>query len=379
MNTRNNTRHRPVPENSRLRKTTSATDIDKLVNWEFADDSSEEEEVAINTASQPERLTMAEVNILPSSIFQVQPAKFNGASKGQTWLQEFDRWAKLHKLSDDQAAQALPFYLEGSAKLWFESLNETIQTNYNRLKQTLVARFKNHQSEDDDLFITQAPTEQAVEFLERLQIKAIAENIPEHLHQRIALKGFKQSLRGTIIARNPQNFEELRTAAIIAEKVEKDTKRGAQISAINSENVQCLQDSINALTKKVENLETGRRPQNDYKQQSANWHRTPQFGNGGQNSKHTVNGGQNRTPRFGNGSRNWGQKQYTQKPQNSFRPQNTNYQNKASCTSCGMNKCSGNPENCFAIGKQCGKCLKIGHFAQVCRSIYDINGTKIRH
>lgn len=392
---RSKTGNKSTPGNSQLKPIPSFGsqhwDYEEQVDDVLEADTNNESETEEQETQQPEErvqlINMTEVNF-PSSILHVQPNKFNGTSKGQSWIQEFDRWSKLHKLSNEQAAQALPFYLDGSAKLWFDGLPDATQTNYAQLKDAMTKRFASRH-EDDDIFITQAPTELAVEFLDRLQIKAASQNIPDHLRMRIAIKGFRQTLRNTILQRNPQTYEELRTAANIAERVEKDAKQGAQINAITNDNIQILQDTINALTKKVENLDTQNKvPHYDgnYRQQrqpnynqlgNSSQNRAPQFGNSGQNrTQHFGNGGQNRTPNFGNP--NWGQNNYNKKPQSSFQPRPQNSENKASCTTCGIPKCSGNPDNCFAIGKQCSKCFKIGHFAQVCRSIYNINGDKLR-
>ncbi|CAG2230476.1 unnamed protein product [Mytilus edulis] len=180
-----------------------------------------EELLVVDLAAEqniPVRINMPgseEVNIVQS--IPVQPNKFSGNIKSDNWVRQFIRWKNLQKISDEQACYALPFYLEGAAKTWFEGLAEPIQTNFDQLTTALKDRFKNTY-EDDDILLAQLPTEKAVEFLDRLQIKANNQNIPEHLLLRIAKKGFQASLKSIIVQRDPKTIDELRTAAIIAEK-----------------------------------------------------------------------------------------------------------------------------------------------------------------
>ncbi|VDH98082.1 Hypothetical predicted protein [Mytilus galloprovincialis] len=73
--------------------------------------------------------------------------------------------------SNEQACNALKFYLEGSSKLWYEGITDEIQNDFDALQAALIERFKNA-DEDDDILLAQLPTEKAVEYLDRIQIKA---------------------------------------------------------------------------------------------------------------------------------------------------------------------------------------------------------------
>ncbi|CAG2245746.1 unnamed protein product [Mytilus edulis] len=76
-----------------------------------------------------------EVNIVQS--IPVQPNKFSGNIKSDNRVRQFIRWKNLKKISDEQACYALPFYLEGAAKTWFEGLAEPIQSNFDQLTTAL--------------------------------------------------------------------------------------------------------------------------------------------------------------------------------------------------------------------------------------------------
>ncbi|CAC5417674.1 unnamed protein product [Mytilus coruscus] len=176
----------------------------------------EEELLADNLREEvqiPVRINMPihdEVNIVQS--IPVQPNKFSGNIKADNWVRQFIRWKNLQKICDEQACNALPFYLEGAAKTWFEGLAEPIQSNFDQLTTALKDRFKNTY-EDDDIFLAQLPTEKAVEFLDRLQIKANNQTIPEHLLLRIAKKGFQASLKSVIVQRDPKNHRRVKNSS----------------------------------------------------------------------------------------------------------------------------------------------------------------------
>ena len=51
------------------------------------------------------------------------------------WFTHFERWAAFMDMNGDRAAMALPFYLRGIAKTWFDSLSEATQVNLNFLGQ----------------------------------------------------------------------------------------------------------------------------------------------------------------------------------------------------------------------------------------------------
>lgn len=69
-----------------------------------------------------------------------------------------------------------------------------------------------------------------------------------------------------------------------------------------------------------------------------------------------------------------GQKQY-RKP---FKFYHQKVNSKSSCTSCGNIKCSGKREECFARGKACHRCKRIGHYVQKCRSVRHVYGEIIK-
>ncbi|CAC5378789.1 unnamed protein product [Mytilus coruscus] len=184
----------------------------------------------------------------------VKPNRYNiGCTKPDIWLKQFNRWKRLQNLSNEQACNAISFYLEGSSKLWYEGITDEIQNDFDALQNALIERFKNAY-EDDDILLAQLPTEKAVEYLDRLQIKERHQYSPGHLLIRIAKKGLKSSLRSIIIQRDPKTLEELKTAAIIAEKCSQEkSQEDSQVNAISNNDFQMLNDTIKALSKKVEN------------------------------------------------------------------------------------------------------------------------------
>lgn len=67
-----------------------------------------------------------------------------------TWLDEFDRIARLNGWSLTDKINALPLYLDGVAKTWFLNLPAETQNNYDLFKEVFLARFD---SEEVQLYL----------------------------------------------------------------------------------------------------------------------------------------------------------------------------------------------------------------------------------
>lgn len=132
----------------------------------------------------------------------LQPSIYDGSSKPSSWIIKFSSWTKLQNLTDKNAINALTFYLSGPAKIWFQSLPDSVKTNLASIIKLLEIRFTT--SDDEDILTTQATNESVHEFLDRLTLKATSQRIPECLVLKIARKGFKQALQQSIIQQNPK-------------------------------------------------------------------------------------------------------------------------------------------------------------------------------
>lgn len=281
----------------------------------------------------------------PPSLIQL--STYKGDTQPSHWTKQFQRWYTLQNLTPEQAANTLPFYLKDAAKIYYEGLPNATKQNVKQVLRLLEVRFE---SDEDDLFVQQQANESAQDFIDRIIIRASEQNIPINLVLKIAKKGFHPSLRHIIIQRDPKSLEELKHAASIAKKCLEskitaayETKIPA-VNALSQSEVKTLQNSI--LSKKVESL--GRE----------NFELKQKFGQ--ENARNQNYQGQNQNRR-------------------SFNFEQRNFQAASpSCSTCGMNKCSGKREECFARNKTCHRCKRQGHFINKCKAVRDVNGEIIR-
>jgi hypothetical protein len=76
-----------------------------------------------------------------SSLIKLEKFKGDGTQNVKAWLQSFTQWAKLHDLPDSKEVNAFPFYLEGHAKVWYDSLPYEQKINATLLTSLFQERF----------------------------------------------------------------------------------------------------------------------------------------------------------------------------------------------------------------------------------------------
>ncbi|KAK3603684.1 hypothetical protein CHS0354_023281 [Potamilus streckersoni] len=136
------------------------------------------------------------------------------------WLDHFVQWAKFYDLSVEKVLNAFPFHLQGHAKVWYDTLPETVTSSWHFLVTAFKSRFHN----DDvilDLSILQTQqgsSESVMDYLSRLFQIATNKTIPDQVLLAVALNGLKPSVKRIVMNKTPTNMAELRQAAVLAEK-----------------------------------------------------------------------------------------------------------------------------------------------------------------
>ena len=135
------------------------------------------------------------------------------------WFTHFERWAAFMDMNGDRAAMALPFYLKGIGKTWFDSLSEATKVNLDLLKTAFLNRFSGSSTVDISvLMIAQRSDESAEEYCARFVESSHAKEIPENLQVSILMKGLKPTLLTLVMPKNPQTLEDMRQAMVLAEQ-----------------------------------------------------------------------------------------------------------------------------------------------------------------
>lgn len=159
-------------------------------------------------------------NLGMSSKIKLDKFKGDGTQDVNAWFESFCQWAKFHDLADDKALDAFPFYLEGHAKIWYETLSQQQKSNSLMFKPLFFERFKELEIFLDlsVLQMKQKGTEPVIDFLSRLIKTASIKNVPEKDLLSVAMNGLKSEIKALVVTQNPKTMEQLRQIAILAEK-----------------------------------------------------------------------------------------------------------------------------------------------------------------
>lgn len=155
-----------------------------------------------------------------SSSIKLDKFKGDGSQDVNAWFTNFGQWAKFHDLPDSKIIDAFPFYLEGHAKIWYDSLSPEQNVNPATITNLFQERFKELENFLDlsVLQMKQKGTEPVGEFLSRLVSLASIKHIPEKVLLSVAMNGLRSDMKTYVVTQNPKTMEQLRQIAILAEK-----------------------------------------------------------------------------------------------------------------------------------------------------------------
>jgi hypothetical protein len=77
-----------------------------------------------------------------ASAIKLVKFKGDGTQDVNAWLVNFFQWAKFLYLPDHKIIEAFPFYLEDTAKIWYDALPFEDKHNANTIKHLFLQRFK---------------------------------------------------------------------------------------------------------------------------------------------------------------------------------------------------------------------------------------------
>ena len=258
---------------------------------------------------------------------------YNQKQSAIQWWVLFCQWVNFFKMSDAQAIAALPFYLDIIPQQWFFQLSGAAKSSLSSLKDAFLSRFSVKKANFDvNLFHIQQNSDESVEdYLARVYKLTNEYEVPNHLLVGITIQGLKPEIRKIVMPQKPENLEQLREAAMVAERTVTST---GSISDTFAMSLQNMEDRL--MSHLSDKFEASLAVISQTKYDRPRSHQ-----------------GQNNTP--------------NRRPFRNFRPDfRQNQQNERKCQGCG-GTCV-DRRQCRAKGKTCHKCKKLNHFASVCRS-----------
>ena len=165
----------------------------------------------------PEQFDMA-------SNFHITLSPFHGNSGERAddeWLVWFTNYADAHGFNADKRRQTMPFFLKDHALTWYNSLTTPIKADFDQLTTAMKTRFNGSDGLDSDmalLTLTQQPGESCSNYFTRILKVTSNRQYPETLLTSIALKGLNANLKTIVMPQALTTLEDLRKAAMLAEK-----------------------------------------------------------------------------------------------------------------------------------------------------------------
>lgn len=239
----------------------------------------------------------------------------------------------------------MPFYLKDHALAWYNAQTPETKADQGALTGAMENRFNGSDGLDADmalLSLSQLPNESCNNFFTRILKVTSNKDYPESLVTGIALKGLSGPIKQIVMPQNHKTLEDLRLAAILAEKTVLSTT--ASVASVSVEDI--TKRVLDAVTDKLsEVMAFGRdrpaeptrfnrdRPAEPPRQPPQTWSRQRQEGRLIQNNRSQPT------------------------PQTAPRGQ--------SCRRCG-GKTFHSQKECAANGITCLYCNRLNHFSETC-------------
>ena len=216
------------------------------------------------------------------------PFHGNSGENAKDWVAWFNNFADAHNFNENKKRQTMPFYLKDHALAWYNAQPPEIKGDLALLTTGLETRFNGSDGLDSDmalLSLSQLPNESCNNFFTRILKVTTNKDYPESLITGIALKGLHGNLKQIVMPQNHKTLEDLRKAAILAEKTVLSTSANAASASVSEDDItKRVLDAVTDKLSKVLALGVDRRvdpdpqpPQTWSRQrQDARSRRTPQ-------------------------------------------------------------------------------------------------------
>ena len=323
------------------------------------------EEVQINLIeNQPEE--EVETFYTMSSHISLPPFHGNPGEKAEEWLTWFTSYAAIHNFNEEKVKISLPFFLQSHARAWYDHLPVATKNDYTLLTDGLKERFNGADdvmSDIDMLTLTQKHEESVAEYLTRILKGTNGKGYPQQLLTSMALNGLKDNLKVIVMPQNPNNLEQLRKAATIAEKTVKVTSKDVSVADITKQVIEAMATINMAKTDASSSQPYHRQGQNQMDQHGGYYQQPPvdQFNDYYHQSP--IHHPQRPQPH------QYSKEPMRQYPRHQPRPVDRRDHNNRPCGRCG-GECT-SFAICKARGLICPRCKKMNHFAEFCQT--DLN------
>ncbi|KAG9293910.1 hypothetical protein G9A89_019248 [Geosiphon pyriformis] len=207
----------------------------------------------------------AQRNIIPPPLRPISPSAENGNEMTtpyiarltdfseeeemdmHTWLREAQKAIQANNWNNQRAIQTLPFFLKGTADLWYQSL-ETKPTSFTEFKNAFLELFSNPNTIiqlQNEFNTIKQNTSETIEV-----IKQGYYTDPQILNQFI--RGLKSSILGRVCPAHPNSLPEAITLVRALESTEKEANHSQIVNIVIEENkTETLEKRVTQFGKKL--------------------------------------------------------------------------------------------------------------------------------
>lgn len=192
----------------------------------------QEEEIAEQDVQEPPVIPLAEVHLSTnmSGVFKIECFKGDGTQKIESYLKRFDQYQVCVGLKNEQAFATLAWHLDGTARLWFESLDPQ-PTTLEALKESLSNKFKKETPINMNIYSLRQEVGETVEtFLCRLEKETFTNKIPVDIQVQIALNGMDRTVGSAISTHAPKCLDDIKKLTLRMAAVRQPEVQVAQVA-----------------------------------------------------------------------------------------------------------------------------------------------------
>ena len=182
---------------------------------------------ATHADSRQAEVTMTDILVeLKSNNVNNNIPLYSGTRQGsaQIWMKDYERLARLKRWDDNTKALSLPLFLDGTARHWIDSVEDSVQDNWAELKAQFIDKHKLSQGEkiqkmDECDRRKQQDNESVEDYL--MAMSKLARDIGEsddYIYMA-AMRGINRKYKEQVIYQRPTTFSELLVAAKFVEGI----------------------------------------------------------------------------------------------------------------------------------------------------------------
>jgi hypothetical protein len=209
--------------------------------------------VTVNASTSTSTVPSADIENIShftnmAGTLRLEPFKGECGEDIEKFLRRFDQYCACMNFREGQAFAQLAWHLDGIARLYIENQSPA-PTTLDELKELLVTKYSKEKPVSLNIFsMKQEVSENAEQFLSRLEAETFKTKINDDLQVQIALNGLHPSVSSAISTHGPKTLSEVRNLARRLTNV----RHSAPVAAANNS----FEDTVNILTAAVAQLTT---------------------------------------------------------------------------------------------------------------------------